>query len=110
MGIARVSNLFYGNGCHTWVQELHRFFNFTTTTTFGLHVEPAMKAGNGYILHEKFEILTSGRLYVVEQAVDLFTLYRALHLSRSTRCTIVPIYHSLDMYRCATLCINRART
>ena len=55
--------------------------NFTTTTTFGLHVEPSMKAGKDYILHEKFEILTSGRLFVVVQAVDLFTLYRALHFS-----------------------------
>jgi hypothetical protein len=46
-----------------------------------LHVEPARKAGKGYRLDEKIETLTSGQLYVVVQAVDLFTLYCALHIS-----------------------------
>ena len=62
--------------------------NFTTTT-FGLNVEPAMKAGNDYIPHEKFEILTSCRLYVAVQAVDLFN-----SISLSTLLTTDSLYHS----------------
>ena len=83
-GIARVSNFaLLGMDATRGPRELYRtFLKLDDDDYFRvLHVEPARKAGKDYRLDEKFETLTSGRLYVVVQAVNLFTLYRAPRLS-----------------------------